>query len=257
VSATVGGLSASTTYYFQIVAASATGSSAGAAGTVTTLAPVKPSPTISGTPAVGDTLTCNLGVTLPAGASATYAWTRDNTTIATATAATYLVAAADETHHLYCRATISGDGGTASSISAYVAVPSETIGTVAETVVRKASAVSRTVSTKITCSPQASTSCVITLRLTVNEAIVRGRAHLAASDREVAVGSSTTRIAPGATTKAAVQLNATGRQMLADKGRLTATLTVTGTVIGVINATLHKHAITFTKKAHDAPLRRS
>ncbi len=57
-----------------------------------------------------------------------------------------MVAVADETHHLYCSATISGDGGTASANSGYLSVPSETLGTIFETTVGPPTSSARTVS---------------------------------------------------------------------------------------------------------------
>ena len=90
---------------------------------------------ISGTPAVGNTLTCKATVTTTAAETVTYQWTRDTVAIAGATAPTYLVAVADETHHLACAVTVSGDGGSATSTSGYDGVPAESGGTVSESVV--------------------------------------------------------------------------------------------------------------------------
>jgi hypothetical protein len=243
VTAQISGLTASTTYHFQIVAASDPGSSAGADATLTTPAPLKPSPALSGTAAVGDTLTCNVGTTVPAGLTVTYAWVRDTTTISGATGAQYVVAVADETHHLNCAVTISGDGGTQSASSGYDAVPSETIGMLTETSVSKASVAARSASTTVTCSPEALGHCTITMRLTLTETIRRDGVI---SHRTVALGSHSTEIAPGAKATVKVSLNKTGRQMLAADRRLKTTVTVSGTVVGVITGTLLKHSITFT-----------
>jgi len=238
VSAQVSGLSAGTTYHFQVVAANAIGSSAGGDQSFATAAPVHPSPSIIGTAAVGNTLTCSLSVTLPAGASASYGWVRDTTPIAGATGATYVVAVADETHHLYCSATISGDGGTASANSGYVSVPSETLGTIFETTVGPPTSSARTVSMAITCSPQAVSACAVTLALTT-----LGR-H---SHR---LGTKTARIAAGAKVTVSVALDSAARATLARAHRLTVELTVTGTIVGVIKGTLKRQKITFTTGAH-------
>jgi len=239
VSAQITGLSAGTTYHFQIVATNAIGSSGGGDQSLTTQTPVKPSPSITGIPAVGDTLTCALGVSVPAGASASYTWVRDTTAIAGATGATYIVVTADQTHHLYCTATISGDGGSASGGSGYVSVASETLGTVFETVVGAASAAARTVTVPVTCSPQAVSACVITLSLT------DGRPH-----HTVTVGRASSKIAVGAKTNVTVALNSRGRSLLAHNRHLKVTLTVTGTIIGVVNGTLKRQTITFSAAHH-------
>jgi len=238
VSAQVSGLSAGTTYHFQVVAASAIGSSGGGDQSFATAAPLSPSPSIIGTAAVGNTLTCSLGVTLPAGASASYGWVRDTTPIAGATVATYVVAVADETHHLYCSATISGDGGTASANSGYVSVPSETLGTIFETIVGPPTSSARTVSMVITCSPQAVSACALTLKLTT-----LGR-------HPHRLGTKTARIAPGAKATVSVALDSGARATLARTHRLTAELTVTGTIVGVIKGTLKRQKITFTTGSH-------
>ncbi|MGD0196747.1 MAG: hypothetical protein ABSC56_02395 [Solirubrobacteraceae bacterium] len=235
VSAAIGGLNAGTTYHFQVVATSAVGSSGGGDATFTTAAAIKPAVSISGTPAVGDTLTCALAVTAPVGLTVAYTWVRDTTVIAGASGSTYVVALADETHHLYCTATLSGDGGSATGQSGYVAVPAETLGTVFETTVGPASSTARGVTTSVTCSPQAVSDCVVSFALTA------GRRKL---------GSKSTRIAPGVKTSVTVALNATGRAMLAHNHKLKATLTVTGTIVGVIKGTLKKQTITFTKNHH-------
>ncbi len=238
VSAQVSGLSAATTYHFQLVAASAIGSSGGGDQTFATAAPLRPSPAIIGTAAVGNTLTCSLGVTLPAGASASYGWVRDTTPIAGATGVTYVVAVADETHHLYCSATISGDGGSASANSGYIAVPSETLGTIFETTVGTPTSSARTVSIVITCSPQAVSACAVTLTLTT-----LGR-------HPHRLGTKTARIAPGAKATVSVALDSGARATLARTHRLTAELTVTGTIVGVIKGTLKRQKITFTTGRH-------
>jgi hypothetical protein len=238
VTAQIGGLSASTTYDFRVVATSDDGTAAGANASFVTPAPLRPSPSISGTPAVGDTLTCNLGVTVPAGLTVTYKWVGNTTTIAGATAATYVVALTDETHHLYCNATISGDGGSAGASSGYVAVPAETLGTISETSVGKPSFAGHAVSTTITCSPQAASACTVALHLTT------GTKH------KTTIGSTSTRIAAGAKVKVTLSLNAAGRRMLAAHHKLKTTLTVTGTIVGVISGTIKTQTVTFTTLRH-------
>jgi hypothetical protein len=47
-----------------------------------------------------------------------------------------------------------------------------------------------------------------------------------------------------------VSLNANGSRLLASKHRLKATLTVSGTIVGVISGTIKKQAITLTASHH-------
>ncbi len=99
----IGGLSAATTYHFRIAASSGVASADGADAVFTTPAPLKASPSLSGTAAVGNTLTCKPNLTTTAAVTLSYAWLRDSAPIAGATAASYLVAPTDQTHYLSCQ----------------------------------------------------------------------------------------------------------------------------------------------------------
>ena len=85
-------------------------------------------PTITGTPAVGQVLTCERGTWSssggPSAGSITYSyrWKRDGTAIASATAATYAVEAADAGTALTCTVTAQNNLGSTQATSAPVAV---------------------------------------------------------------------------------------------------------------------------------------
>ena len=239
VTAQISGLTAGTTYDFQVVVTSADGRGTGSNSSFATPAALKATVSITGTPAVGDTLTCALSIEVPTGITVTYKWVRDTTTIAGAVGGTYLVALADESHHLTCSATISGDGGSTSGTSGYVAVPAETLGTIDETTVSNTSASGSTVSTTIDCTPQALTQCTISLHLTAGS-----------SRHPTAIGSKTERLAAGASLTVSLSLNANGRRLLAAKRHLKATLTVSGTIVGVVSGTIRKQTITLTGAHH-------
>ena len=85
-------------------------------------------PGVSGSPAVGQTLTCSNGV-WSGGMPQTYTdqWLRDGAAIPGATAATYVVVAADQGHSLTCAVTGSNSGGNATATSAGVGVPAATV----------------------------------------------------------------------------------------------------------------------------------
>ncbi|WP_296607445.1 immunoglobulin domain-containing protein [Nocardioides sp.] len=91
----------------------------GTAGPVNVAAPV-----VSGTPAVGQTLTCGPGSWTGATAYA-FAWRRDGALIGGATAATYQVGAADAGRALTCVVTASNLSGSAQQSSAAVTVAAE------------------------------------------------------------------------------------------------------------------------------------
>ena len=236
--ATLSGLNASTAYHFRIVASSGVLTGDGIDATFTTPAPLKPNPSISGTPAVGSTLTCKSNVTTTATETTAYQWLSDTQPIAGATAATYVIVATDQTHHISCQVTIAGDGGSASATSGFDGVPSQTQGKINETVVGTDSHGATSASAPVTCSPQATGSCTITLLLTVKQT-VHGKLQA------VTIGSLTTKLKPGATRRLSVSLNAAGRRLLKNKRKLAATLTVSGTLLGRLTATLQTDKFTF------------
>jgi Ca2+-binding RTX toxin-like protein len=79
-------------------------------------------PTITGSPGVGQTVTCTPGTWKDAESFA-YRWNRDGAPVPGATGSTYLVPAGDASHVLTCTVTATGDGGSASATSAPVTVP--------------------------------------------------------------------------------------------------------------------------------------
>lgn len=242
VTATLSGLNAATTYHFRIAASSGVATSDGADATFTTVAPLKASPSLSGTPAVGSALTCKPNVTTTAAETVSYQWLSNTLPIAGATAPSYVIVAANESQHLSCQVTIAGDGGSATATSGFDAVPSESAGKVIETFVGTDTHGASSVSAPVTCSPQAAGSCTIKLLLTATET-VRHRSET------VTVGSATAAIGAGASRTLSVSLNATGKRILKAKHTLTVTLTVSGTVIGTLTATLQSDKLVLTQKA--------
>ncbi len=112
------------------------GGSAEATSAAVTVPPVAPSatsdPRVSGTPEIGQTLTCTpgafTGIPTPA---LTFAWRRDGTAIDGATARTYTVTGADPAHALACRVTATNAGGDAQATSLALSVPAVVIPSVA------------------------------------------------------------------------------------------------------------------------------
>lgn len=81
-------------------------------------------PVVSGTTALGDTLTTTNGTwTGTPAPTFTYQWTRGGTNIAGATAATYVITAADQGTTLVAKVTATNSAGTATANSAGTAVP--------------------------------------------------------------------------------------------------------------------------------------
>jgi hypothetical protein len=77
-----------------------------------TLAPVNTAPpTLTGTPALGQTLTCSTGTWANSPTSFSYAWLRSGVPIAGQTTNKYVVQAADEGHAISCQVTAGNGGG--------------------------------------------------------------------------------------------------------------------------------------------------
>jgi hypothetical protein len=270
VSSQISSLEPNTTYHYRILASSPSGTTVGADEAFTTavsssVALVHPNPSITGTPANGQTLTCHPGT--PAGTTAqlTYAWLREEIPIAGATGSTYPVKGQDTGHHLQCQVTATDGGGSVSAKSAFVTIPVGGVpASAGETAVGKASFKSGKVSVPIVCSTQASGGCQVALRLTAVETLSRGRivaiaARSSSKARTSAAGlrhvtvtlaSARVHLARGAHTAVAAALGATGRRLLAFMRHLTAYLYVHGTVIGAIEAQLAQQLLTLSAIPH-------
>jgi hypothetical protein len=269
VSAQLSGLSPNTTYRYRVLASSPAGAGVGAEATFTTavsaqVAIVHPNPSITGTPADGQVLTCHPGT--PAGSSAqlTYAWLRDLTPIAGATGSTYTAKGQDTGHHLQCQVTATDGGGSATATSAFVTIPVGGVpASAGETAVGTAVFKSGKVSVPIVCSTQASGGCEVALRLAAVETLsgtrivaVAARAkhsahRSAAALRHLTVTLASVRVhlAQGAHRTVTAALSASGRRLLASRRHFTSYLYVTGTVVGVIEAQLAQQLVALTAPA--------
>jgi hypothetical protein len=249
VSAALSGLVANTTYHYQLVVSGASGTERTLDATFKTSTPplAQPHPSIGGIPARGQRLTCKSGVTV-SGATLAYAWLRDTKVIAGANSSAYLVGSADVSHHLQCRVTATNTAGSATVTSSFVSVPAGGLGSISETQVGTPRASGSSVSVPLTCSAQAAGSCTIALRLTVVETL-RGSHILAVAAQRtrhatVTIGASTVHLPAGQRRTVTLALNATGRRLLRHLRRLTAKLTVSGTVVGAISAQLRSATVT-------------
>ena len=272
VSAQLSGLSPNTTYHYRVLASSPAGTTAGADEAFTTAASsqvplVHPNPSITGTPANGQVLTCHPGTPAGIAVQLTYAWLRDLIPIAGATGSTYAVKGQDTGHHLQCQVTATDGGGSATASSAFVTIPVGGVpASAGETAVDRGTFKSGKVSVPIVCSTQASNGCEVALRLTAVEMLsgnhivavaarAKRRAHTSAAalrHRTITLASVRVHLPQGAHTTVIATLGATGRRLLALERQFTANLYVSGTVIGVIEAQLAHQLITLSNSSRSA-----
>ncbi len=270
VSAEVGSLAPNTPYHYRLVASDPEGASAGLDEAFVTavsseVALVFPHPSITGTPAVSQKLTCHAGTQSGAEAQLSYAWLRDLIPIAGATGSTYTVKGQDSGHHLQCQVTATDAGGSATAKSAFVTIPQGGVpASAGETFVGRAQFSKGRVSVPITCSSNAFSGCHVSVRVTVVEALAgrrvvgvsarapRGSAEASLRHATVTVASASTRVARGARHTVTATLNSTGRRLVAAKRRFAATLSVSGTVIGVIESTLAHQTVVLSASKHAA-----
>ncbi|HYM44732.1 MAG TPA: hypothetical protein VES65_01040 [Solirubrobacteraceae bacterium] len=253
VKARITGLAPASTYHFRIVAANAGGTSAGADRTLTTAPPISivhPHPSIAGVPGVGERLRCSSGVPSGATATLTYAWVRDSSAIAGAGTSSYLVSRADAMHHLQCRVTATDAAGSATAGSEFVAIPAAgVLAAAGETRVGKVLAHGTSLSVPVSCSSRAPGGCAIALRVTTRQTrsgkpvrrvtltLATTSAHLKQSEQRTIL----------------LKLGAAARRLLARAHSLTVTVSVSGTVIGALKASLATATLvlrTPTRHAH-------
>jgi hypothetical protein len=268
VSASQAGLDANTAYRYRLIAISPAGTGTGAEQTFTTAVSasfplVTPNPSISGTPAVGQRLTCHPNTNAPTNITTqlTYAWIRDQIPIPSADSATYTVKGQDSGHHLQCQVTATDEGGSVTKKSSFVTIPAGGApASAGETSVGAANFKGDTVSVPVFCSAQASGGCQVTLRLSVVEtlsgrrivavaarAAKRARGHTAGlRHATLTLASAHVHLAPGAHATLAATLAGAAKRLLKARRRFTASVSVAGTVIGVIEAPLAQQLVTLS-----------
>jgi hypothetical protein len=93
-----------------------------------------PAITTDGSPAVGETVSCDTGTWTGSPTSYAYQWKRDGVAISGATGSTYTIVSADAGTALTCTVTATNGVGSASATSGAVAVPAAPVNTVAPAV---------------------------------------------------------------------------------------------------------------------------
>jgi hypothetical protein len=183
-------------------------------------------PTASGTPSVGQTLSCATGTWTGVGTlTYAYQWLRGGTAIAGASASTYMVQTADVGESLSCEVTATNEIGSASATSNAISVPSPaaTGPTVtalaaqpAPTVVLSAAKIVASGSTARVPIACADASCTGTIELTEQVVVKRRKGKKTISTKEtIVLAEGSYSLAVGHSATIVVHMTEKGRSALA------------------------------------------
>jgi hypothetical protein len=189
-------------------------------------------PVASGTPLVGQTLSCSTGSwTGLATLKYSYQWIRDGSAITGATTSAYLVAAADQGHGLACQVTATNAKGhstaTSNTLAVSAAVPPKPLVPVIKILTSKVVVTGSAARVRLSC---VAAPCAGTVEL-IQQVVTRThKGHRTIVRRKtIVLGRGVYALAAGRTGSVTIRLNTTGRRRLARaRGhRLLATLVVT------------------------------
>lgn len=181
-------------------------------------------PSASGTPAVGQTLTCTTGSwTGIATLAYSYKWLRNGAAIAGASASTYVVQAADQGNSVGCEVTATNTSGSASAASNTLAVPAP-VTSVAPLVVippvplvvlsaAKLTASASSARVPVTCKQA---SCAGTIELTEQVVVKQRKGNKTISKKETLIlAKGSYSLAAGRSATIALRLTSLGKSALA------------------------------------------
>jgi hypothetical protein len=179
---------------------------------INTLAPVA-----SGTPALGQTLSCSTGTwTGSPKPTYSYSWLRDGAAIAGAVASTYTVQTADIGNGVACKVTATNKNGSAAAASNTLAVPlpapvsTKPVVTLA---ISKLVVAGGSVRVAVTC---AVATCSGTIELTEHVVVKRAKGKRKTSRRKtIVLAKGAYTLGAGHTTTVVMQLNSSGKSALA------------------------------------------
>jgi hypothetical protein len=207
-------------------------------------------PSVSGTPAVGQTLSCANGSwTGTPAPTFTRTWLRDGVAITGATASTYVVQAADQGNGLTCKVTGTNKSGSAAAVSNTLIVPVPAPPPLTPAVRLLGGKLVVSANSALVPIACATATCAGTIELT--ERVVVKHRHGRKTRRTLVLGQTIYALAAGHSATIAVRLTSTGRRALAKAKhhRLSAKVSVSaiggataiGSVVLSAPAPRHKH----------------
>jgi Carboxypeptidase regulatory-like domain len=184
-------------------------------------------PALTGTAAVGQTLTCSQGSWSHEPTYLLYQWTRNGTVIGGQTGATYTLQAADQGHSITCSVTVGNGAGAATANSNTVAIPVPLA--VFAGVKVKGSVAS------ITLRCPGPGACSGVMKIVVRVTTRQGRRK---KTSKVTIGVASFSVAAGKRVTLHVHLTGQGRTLLAKAGRRGLTVQITGSGVKAQTAKL-------------------
>jgi len=219
-------------FYQSIVTVTAPGTTSGIDASLLEVSPTKPAliaaPTLTGTPAVGKTLSCSQGGWANNPTNLAYRWLRDGVAIAGHTSGTYTLQHADAGNGIACEVTASNAAGASAATSNTVQIPNQTQGLA---VLEGVSVRGATVSVTLRCT--GANPCAGALKIRARVSTGRGRHR---RTRTVTIGLASFSIGVGKRATFRVYLTGQGRKLLRRAGRRGLSVQIAG--VGVKASTV-------------------
>ncbi|HTU78650.1 MAG TPA: hypothetical protein VMF09_07820 [Solirubrobacteraceae bacterium] len=202
-------------------------------------------PALSGTPVVGDTLSCSTGTwTGTPTPTYSYQWLREGAAISGASAGSYTVQGADEGHSLSCTVTASNEAGSASATSGALGVSKTTTSTTTTSTTTTSTTTTSgtarasgsatvkhgTAMVKLTCNAAGPCKGTIKLVARVTEKHYV-KHHEVKRTRNVVIGTASVSIEKGASKTIHVRLTGEGQVLLRKAGKKGLEVNVSGSGI--------------------------
>jgi hypothetical protein len=208
-------------------------------------------PAISGTPVVGNTLSCSNGTWTNSPTAFAHQWLRNGNPIPGAAVATYPVVEADVGQQVACRVTASNAGGNSQARTSNAVVPSAATPVLTVTVPKQTlnSVLSKGLKFNAACANACLVSAQVTGPVPPRKKRRSTKKSSGRAARTAIVGRTTSSLNAGISQKLTVKINRAGRSALRKKSKATLKLSVTATDPSGSPSTTRTTSVSVKKKA--------
>lgn len=208
-------------------------------------------PAISGTPVVGNTLSCSNGTWTNSPTAFVHQWLRNGNPIPGAAAATYPVVEADVGQQVACRVTASNAGGNSQARTSNAVVPSAATPVLSVTVPKQTlnSVLSKGLKFNAACANACRVSAQVTGPVPPRKKRRSTKKSSGRAARTAIVGRTTSSLNAGTSQKLTVKISRAGRSALRQKSKATLKLSVTATDPSGSPSTTRTTSVSVKKKA--------